>query len=66
MKLSLFIVILLVSNLFAHCQVPCGIYDDERIIVEIKEDLSTVSKAIDNIILLSNFIVNFVQLTSNL
>ena len=33
----------------AHCQVPCGIYDDALRIVQIKEDFKTIRKAMDQI-----------------
>ena len=32
--------------LFAHCQIPCGIYSDAIQIVQIKEDLATIDKSI--------------------
>ncbi len=33
----------------AHCQVPCGIYDDHARIARLKEDAATIAKAIDQI-----------------
>ena len=33
----------------AHCQVPCGIYDDAARIARLREDTATIAKAIDNI-----------------
>lgn len=33
----------------AHCQVPCGIYDDAARIARMKEDANTIGKAIDAI-----------------
>ena len=33
----------------AHCQVPCGIYDDAARIKNLKEDATTIAKAITNI-----------------
>jgi nickel superoxide dismutase len=33
----------------AHCQVPCGIYDDAARIKHMKEDAATIAKAIANI-----------------
>ncbi|QDV54416.1 superoxide dismutase [Ni] [Rosistilla oblonga] len=33
----------------AHCEVPCGIYDDERRFVSMIEDHSTIEKAIAQI-----------------
>ncbi len=37
----------------AHCQVPCGIYDDAARITRLKEDTATIAKAIDHIVKLS-------------
>ena len=42
--------IISISYLFAHCQVPCGIYDDARRIIEIEEHILTIEKAMDNIL----------------
>ena len=36
--------------LAAHCEVPCGIYDDNARINAMYEDQSTIAKAIDNIV----------------
>lgn len=33
----------------AHCQVPCGIYDDPARIAQLREDATTIEKAITNI-----------------
>ena len=33
----------------AHCQVPCGIYDDPARIAHLREDATTIAKAITNI-----------------
>ena len=38
---------------FAHCQVPCGIYDDGARIAAMKEDAATIRKAVDQIAQLS-------------
>jgi len=51
-----FILIIIIFNanrLFAHCQVPCGIYDDALRIIMIKEDFNTIDKAINMISKLS-------------
>ena len=37
------------NNLFAHCQVPCGIYDDAARIIHLKEHVSTIEKAMNQI-----------------
>jgi nickel superoxide dismutase len=36
----------------AHCEVPCGIYDDHGRIVQMLEDTTTVAKATDQILAL--------------
>lgn len=36
----------LASQVLGHCQVPCGIYNDERRLDTIAEDIITVEKAI--------------------
>jgi hypothetical protein len=33
----------------AHCQVPCGIYDDPARIAQLREDATTIGKAVDQI-----------------
>ncbi len=37
----------------AHCQVPCGIYDDGARITRLREDATTIEKAINQILELS-------------
>ena len=37
------------AYLAAHCEVPCGIYDDGARFTELKEDQSTIAKAIAQI-----------------
>ena len=34
---------------FAHCEVPCGIYADQRRFEEMLEDQQTIAKAIENV-----------------
>lgn len=34
------------KQLYAHCQVPCGIYDDHARVVAMLEDVSTARKAV--------------------
>ncbi|MBD3296000.1 MAG: superoxide dismutase [Candidatus Omnitrophica bacterium] len=53
-KVSLIAVMLTVCSLFAssahpHCQIPCGIYDDEMRLELIAEDIHTVEKAMNQI-----------------
>lgn len=37
------------TNLSAHCQVPCGIFDDNNVISSMHTDYVTIEKAIDQI-----------------
>tara|TARA_S200000501_G_scaffold312109_1_gene303023 strand:- start:963 stop:1463 length:501 start_codon:yes stop_codon:yes gene_type:complete len=50
MNKNIFFCIFSISFIFAHCQVPCGIYDDVRIIIEIEEHIQTIDKAMNNIL----------------
>ena len=47
--LAVFFVLLLSSNAFAHCQMPCGIYDDAMRFSMIREDIATIETAINTI-----------------
>ena len=40
---------LLNMPLFSHCQIPCGIYSDAMQIIQIREDLNTIEKAMEMI-----------------
>ena len=42
-----------VSNVYAHCEIPCGIYGDEMRISMLRENLTTVEKAMKQIVDLS-------------
>lgn len=35
-----------VSNSFAHCQIPCGIYDDHARVDSMRENVDTVRKSV--------------------
>ena len=37
------------SAAFAHCQVPCGIYDDGARFTQMREDAATIEKAVGKI-----------------
>ena len=52
--ISIILITLTSSVLYSHCQVPCGIYDDASRIIQIREDINTIQKAIKNITELSN------------
>lgn len=41
------------TQAFAHCQIPCGIYDDEARIKMISEHIATIEKSTKSIIELS-------------
>jgi nickel superoxide dismutase len=42
------------STAFAHCQMPCGIYNDQLRVKMIEEDATTIEKAMKNITNLSH------------
>ena len=48
--LSFFLVF--TSNAFAHCEIPCGIYDDEMRIKMISEHIDTIEKSMKHILAL--------------
>ena len=41
------------TYLFAHCQIPCGIYDDQMRFAEMEEHIQTIEKSMNQIIELS-------------
>ena len=43
------ILFVLSTEVYGHCQVPCGIYDDAVRIVQIEEDITTIRKAMNKI-----------------
>jgi nickel superoxide dismutase len=46
---STLFILLTASNAFAHCQIPCGIYDDEARFALLEEHVTTVEKAMKQI-----------------
>ena len=36
-----------VANAMAHCQIPCGIYDDHARVATMLEDVATIHKSVD-------------------
>ncbi len=38
------------ASVFAHCQIPCGIYDDPARITEMEEHVTTIEKSMNEII----------------
>ena len=53
MKNMIIYCIISISYLLAHCQVPCGIYDDARKIIELEEHMQTIYKSMENILKIS-------------
>ncbi|MBK1792729.1 superoxide dismutase [Ni] [Persicirhabdus sediminis] len=47
----------------AHCQVPCGIYDDANVLAEMKTDIATIKKAMGQITELAGDSKNANQVT---
>ena len=41
--------LLLAQNAIAHCQIPCGIYDDHARVASMLEDVATIRKAVSQI-----------------
>ena len=62
--MTTFLTILLFAAMAqAHCQLPCGIYDDEARLKEISEDVTTLDKAVTMIIeLQAEKTINYNQL----
>ena len=51
-SIKIFLVLALftiLTKIYGHCQVPCGIYDDAVRIVQIEEDITTIRKAMNMI-----------------
>ena len=45
-------ILLLFSLAAAHCEIPCGIYDDEMRIEMLREHITTIEKSMNQVILL--------------
>ena len=43
--IAFFLSTLLAATAAAHCQIPCGIYDDAARIAEMKEHITTIEKS---------------------
>jgi nickel superoxide dismutase len=50
---SLALFLFITTQAFAHCQIPCGIYDDEARLKLISEHITTIEKSMKSIIELS-------------
>ncbi|MCK4893358.1 MAG: superoxide dismutase [Calditrichia bacterium] len=63
MVIVLAVMVLSSQSLWAHCQIPCGIYTDEIRFKMIEEDITTVEKSMNQIKKLSTEnLVNYNQL----
>ncbi|MBC8207100.1 MAG: superoxide dismutase [Kiritimatiellales bacterium] len=51
--ITLILTALLAASVGAHCQIPCGIYDDTARITEMKEHVTTIEKSMNEITKLS-------------
>jgi len=61
--IGLSLMVLIAPSIFAHCQIPCGIYNDEMRFQMIEEDIATVEKSMKQIQALSKASpVNYNQL----
>tara|TARA_B100001939_G_C16622236_1_gene479776 strand:- start:99 stop:584 length:486 start_codon:yes stop_codon:yes gene_type:complete len=49
LKKIILLISISITYLYSHCQIPCGIFDDVRNIIEIDEKIITIEKAINNI-----------------
>jgi nickel superoxide dismutase len=60
MKKTIFMTVFLLftfdmgQNAFSHCQIPCGIYDDQARFTMIEENILTIEKSMKQIVELSN------------
>ena len=48
------VIIAAAAIVYAHCQIPCGIFDDPARFTEMREHIATIEKSMDQITLLSN------------
>ena len=63
LPMVVFILYAVPGLLFAHCQIPCGIYSDEMRFQMIEEDITTIEKSMQQIVELSGqSSINFNQL----
>ena len=46
----MFVSLFAAGNAWAHCEVPCGIYDDDARFTELAEHITTMEKAMKNIV----------------
>jgi nickel superoxide dismutase len=51
--MTIFILVLVSPQLESHCQIPCGIYNDQMRITMIREHITTIEKAMNQVSMLS-------------
>lgn len=68
LAIVLLVLIIISSDVFSHCQIPCGIYDDQARFAMISENIKTIEKSMQQIADLSkesnpnmNQIVRWIQ-----
>lgn len=49
LSIATFVIFLFASPAASHCEIPCGIYDDQMRITLLKEDITTIEKSMDKI-----------------
>ncbi len=50
MLAGLFLVLVFTNRVFAHCEIPCGVYDDEMRIKMINEHIVTIEKSMNQVV----------------
>lgn len=51
--LAVGVAVMPVDRVFAHCQIPCGIYDDPARFTTLEEHITTLEKSVNQIVALS-------------
>jgi nickel superoxide dismutase len=51
---AIFIAAILPAGVRSHCEIPCGIYDDQVRVTLLKEHITTIEKSMDQIVALSS------------
>ncbi len=49
LAITVSVLLIATTRLFAHCQLPCGIYHDKLVFGQLQEDVQTIAKAVDEI-----------------
>lgn len=51
--MTIFLLVMVTPQLESHCQVPCGIYNDQMRFTMIREHITTIEKAMNQVSMLS-------------